>query len=483
MSKPYNIYNTIGLFVGSNISTGYNFIDFAGSLTNNDSPNFNFNLVFPINRVQSVQYSFSETRTDIKSLGSYGNISRPILIQPNINLSFSYYLMSCINDARIGFYINQPSGYSTTGTPIYGHSMNICPISGFIDRTNARTNETTLNYPFTQREPKNFYVATSQDFNDLNDYSTGNYKSSNTDVFAFGDCYLNSYKQSTSVNQIPLVNVDFICNNLEYYNYASGKNIPSINPKDGSIRSGIIFNLPNNFETTNKSSPTVLLPSDISVDIKSVPSGDYLSTVNNNVISTVLDVYGDKITLNQDADTVNLPISISDLKLQSYNFELNLNREPLYNIGYKFPLDRRINFPVFCNLDFNAIVGENRTGSLIKFINKDREWDITIKLSFQPYQSYTGVAIIYKFLGSKFNSLSIEDGIDKLRTANFSFTTELNPNYNTRGFFISGILGIPNNKSIELILGTGIGDGLNPIEMIDFSEILLSNGNIIQPLY
>lgn len=479
MSKLYNIYNQIGVFVGPAPSWTGHFINSFGQITNNDNPDLNFNLVFPLNRIQSVNYGFFESRTDIKSLGSYGNISRPNLIQPNINLSFSYYLMGLINEVRLGLIVNQKSGI--TGEPLYGQSANICPISGFLDRTYQPTNDSALHWPLSTREPRNIFVATNELFDDLNDYITGNYKSSNVDVFAFGDCYLNSYKTSASVGQIPIVNVDFICNNIESYNFASGKNIPSINPKNGLINSGNIFDLPNSFQGSGL--PTVVLPSDMTISINSVPSGDYLSAIVNNVKSTILDVYGDKITLNQDNDSFNLPIDINDVKLQSYNIDLSLTREPMYNIGYKFPMDRRINFPVFCNIDFNMLVGQNATGSLVNLITKDRKWDITIKLNYQVHQLYTGTAIIYKILDSKLNSLSIDEGVGKLRSANLSFTVELNPNSNTKGFYMSGVLGVIGNQANQTILGTGVSDGLNPIEIIDFSELLLSNLVINKPIY
>lgn len=480
MPKLYNIYNQVGVFVGPAPSNTGHFLNTFGQPTNNDNPDINFNLVFPLNRVQTVNYGFSKTYTDIKSLCAYGTIARPSLIQPTVNLSFSYYLMGLINEARLGFLVNQPSGI--TGQPLYGQSTNICPISGFLDRTLQPSNDTQIRWPLTTREPRNIFVATNEGYDDLNDYRTGNFKSAGVDVFAFGDCYINSYKSSASVNQIPTVTVDYICDNIETYNYASGKNIPSINPKDGSVLMGNTFNLPNNFQGSGL--PTVVLPSDMRISLVGVPSGDYLSAIVNNVNIPILDVYGDKINLTQDLDLVNLPININDVKLQSYNIDLNLNREPMYNIGYKFPLDRRINFPVFCNLDFNMIVGETATGSLATFFTKDRKWDITIQLNYQVHQLFTGAAIIYKFLGSKFNNLSIEDGIGKLRTANMSFTTELNPNINTRGFFMSGILGVTTSASSnQIVLGTGIADNASPIELIDFSQLLLSPINPSRPIY
>lgn len=479
MGKLYNIYNQIGLFVGPSPSNTGHFLNLFGQPTNNDNPDLNYNLIFPINRVQSISYGFSQPRTDIKSLGSYGNISRPTLIHPDINLSFSYYLMGLINEARLGFLVNQPSGL--TGQPLYGQSANISPISGFLDRNYKQSNDTPIHWPLSTREPKNIFVATKQVFDDLDDYISGNYKSAGVDVFSFGDCFLTSYKSSASINQIPTVNVEYICNNIESYNYASGKIIPSINTKNGLADSQNTFNLPNNFQGSGL--PTVVLPCNMKVSISSIPSGNILTAIIGNIDTPVLDVYGDKIFLTQDSDIVNLPININDVKLQSYNFDLTLNREPLYNLGYKFPIDKKINFPVFCNLDFSMIVGENSTGSLSTFINKDRVWDISIQLDYQVKQLFTGAAIIYKFLSCKFNSMEIRDGIGQLRTANLSFTTELNPDINTAGFFMSGILGVITIPSQQAILGTGIGNDTNPLELIDFSELLLSVINPTHPIY
>ncbi len=483
MPKNVVIYNQIACFAGPSPASGYHFIDQDGNLANNDNSNNYFNLVFPINRIFQVSYGWNESRTDIKSLGKYSTIARPILIQPDITLSFSYYLMGLINEARLGFVINQPSGFS--GVPIYGQSLNVCPISGLIDRTYQRSNETPIGWPLTTREPRNLFIATNKGYDDINDY-TGNYiyKSNNIDVFAFGDCYLNSYKTSAAINQIPYVSVDFICSNVSCYNGGSGNNIPSIDPKTYSLRTGIIFNLPNNFQGNNL--PTVLLPCDISLDINSIPSGDYLACINNNTLSTLLDSFGRRIAVTQDKETVNLPINLNDIKIQSYNIDLTLNREPLYNIGYKAPMDRCINFPVFANINFSILVGDNVTGSLIKYITKDREYDINVKLSYQNNTLlYSGTAILYRFWGSKFNSINFSEGVGQYRTVNLSFTTEIKPDNTIKGFFMSGQLGV---FPLSSLIGSMLGDDFDNIGEID--ELLTEDGGGIilsdtvnQPLY
>ena len=471
MPKPVVIHNQVGVFAGPAPATGYHFINQQGIQINRDDPDSYFNLVFPINRVFQVSYGWSESRTDFKSLGYRGNILRPVLVQPDVTLSISYYLMGLINEARLGFVFNQPSGNVSSGEPIYGQSLNICPISGFVDRTYQRSSETPLNWPLTYRDSRNLFIATKRDFDDLNDYSSNYYyKSSDVDVFAFGDCFLNNYKTSASVGQFPTVTVDFVCNNVVYYSGGSGNNIPSVDPQTFIPWSGITFNLPNNFQGNHL--PTTILPSDINLDISSVPSENYLAVINNRTLSTLLDSYGRKILELPEEEVRNLPVDFRDIKIQGYSIELNLNREPMYNLGYKLPLDRQINFPVFANLTLTMLVGDDATGSLNRYIAEDREYDVNIKMKFQKNtQAFSGVGIIYRFLGAKFNSISISESIQQHRTVTMSFTSELRPESNTNGFFMSGQLGVLFGNQIPDIL---LGDDFAQTGSID--ELLLEDG-------
>ena len=116
----------------------------------------------------------------------------------------------------------------------------------------------------------------------------------------------------------------------------------------------------------------------------------------------------------------------------------------MYNLGYRLPLDRRINLPVFANLNFSLIVGDNQTGSLRDVIKNDEEYDIKIRLNYQANsQQNNGTAVLYEFLGAKLNSVNISESLSEKRLGSFSFTSEINPNNLNKGFFISGQLGIP----------------------------------------
>jgi hypothetical protein len=413
MPKNRVIYNQIGTFVGPCPSTGYHFLTSGGVPTNNDNPETDFNLVFPLNRIVQASYGFSESRTDLKSLGYYGTLARPVT-NHDVNLSLSFYQAGLINERRLGFTMNFPSSNTSTGTPIYNNR--VIPISGFLDRNYNSGSETSLGWPLSTTDERNIFIATKQNYDDLNNTSSSPDFQTSCDVFSFGNCFLNSYRTNGGVGQISKVSVDFTCNNIEFYNYGSGKNIPSVNPKDFTIIPNKTFSLPNNFQGTGL--PTVLIPSDITVDI---------NRSDNSVIN-------------------NVPISFSDIKIQNYSIDLSLPRDPLYNLGYRLPIDRRINLPVYSNLNFNVIVGDSQTGSLINITKDDKEYDIKLKLRYQSNSFRNdGIAVQYDFIGAKLNDMNISESISNHRVASFSFTSEINPINLNKGFFMSGQLGIQLN--------------------------------------
>lgn len=441
------IYNQIGVFSSNAISSGGHFLSTDGVINNSDNPTQNYNLIFPLMRIIHADYGFSQPRTDIKNLGTIGTLARPILAPPTVNLSINYYQQGLCNEARMGFVFNRNSGYYSEGDPIYGNRVIF--ISGFLDRQYERSNETELNWPLTTRDCRNIFIATKQDNSDLNNtVDTPPFQSNTVDCFAFGGCYLTNYKTSCSVGSFPQCSVSFSCDNIVFYNGASGKNIPSVDPKTAIQNTQYQFNLPNTFQGTGL--PSVLLPQNISLDI----------------------------TNSDGSDIVDLPVNISDLKIQGYDINMDLDREPLTNLGYKLPLDYPINLPVYVELNINAIIGNSQSGSLTSLIQKDKDYDIKIRLNYSSNKLFNGTAILYEFLGAKFNNLSINDDIGSNRNCNLSFTTEINPTKLNKGFFVSGQLGIPNTGVMsELTLGDDIF-GLGVIDSITTEngrEILIRN--------
>lgn len=447
MSKSQVIYNQVGLFVGPAPSSGYHFLDTYGNQRNvSGILGENYNLVFPLNRVNGISYSIEPPIENISQLGSFGAVARPILDNTDVNLNIKYNLMGLVNEARIGMYVNTPSGDLITGEFRYGTGR-ICPISGFYtrDMDNSHSPD-TLNWPLAYRDARNIFVAARKDSLSFNSthgdaWSGLDYQAyQDIFVYGFGDCYLNSYKFDISVGTPPSVSIDYTCNNIEVYGSGSGLDIPSISPGNQNLRSGIKFNIPDNFQGSNL--PTVLLPSDISLDIR-----------------------------QRDSDSIDLDNSIvdfKDIKIQNFSFNFNLNRKALYGVGYKYPTDRVVTFPVECDVSFNCVAGDGKSGSLSNLIRYDRDYDITMQLNYQQGNDiFTGLAVEYEFLGSKFNGLNSDVSISEKKLTQFNFTTELSPHKNNQGLFIRGYLGLTRTPSFdEIFLGASGTPPGDPVKIL-----------------
>lgn len=437
MPKIHTIYGNIGGFSGPG-GTKYHFISENGNLNSEASATGNYSLIFPLNRVISTTFSINADRTNISHLGDLGTIKRPLLNNVEVNLSVDWYINGLINEQRIGLQCNIPSGDSFTGPMLYGTGR-VSPIYGLYSRDTNRSYESEFGWPLFQREPRTMFFATSKSNTDFNNRISGNdissmYRNTDVDVYGFGDCFLNSYRVSAGVNQLPQVSTTFICNNLEVYSSGFDCYIPSISATSNNVESGYKFSIPNNFQGTGL--PTVLIPSDISLSIKQ--------------------------RTNSSENLTDLFLDYTDVKIQSFDFSFNLNRTPLYSIGSKFPLDKPIQFPVICSLDFNLLPGDNKAGSLVSLLKRDEEYDIIIKLNYQRNsQIFNGTAIEYQFIGAKLNNFEDNISVSQRKNNSLSFTTELDPLNTTRGLFITGYLSIPNYPTdVSYLLGDFDFDGV-----------------------
>lgn len=436
-------YYCEGIFAGPAPSSGYHFLHYTGTL-NNDHTDLikNHNLLFPINRVQNVSFSFTPGRIDVKQLGRRPLIDYPNVNSPNIRLGFDYLLNGLANDARLGLNVNYAQYHypNTGGTPKYADNFTVNLLSGLMGRQlTAPTGDPF--FPLACRDNRNIFLVRTWD-TDQQLFKRGKEKITEPDftrigadvestgyqVFAFGNCYLENYRTRGAVNDFPTSSVSFSCENVAFYLSGSGANIPAINTQTRQIVNSNKFVIP---VTYNEGGPYILHPGDIVLDVTS--TGDSLS---------------------------GLGIDFNNIFITDYQIEMNLNREPLSSIGYKCPVDRQINFPVFVDLNFGMTVGDTTSGSLINLLNIDSGYNIILRLrnplecppyintSGNPRQSgpvFTGngqTAIRYDFRDAKFIGARYDTSIGSNKSANLIFRTEVNPDEPSKGFYISGLLNI-----------------------------------------
>ena len=449
--KNQVIYSSLGVYAGPAPSSTGHFIAEDGQINNSWSIiTGNNSLVFPLNRVIQTSYSVTPPRTPISHLGDYGAIARPILDPPEIIFNVSYHLMGLINEMRLGLLANIPTSGGDGMAMLYG-TGNVSLLSGLYTRDYSPTIELGYyNWPLNCREPKNMFVAVKKDGGDLNDRTSGTilqtlYKNTSVDVYGFGDCYLRSYNCSASVGQIPTVSIEMSSTNIEVYSSGLCCDIPSVNPITYNIRSGTKFSIPNNFEGAGL--PTVMLPRDISLSIKQ--------------------------RSNNSANLTDALADFTDLKIQSFNFNFNLNRSPLYSLGTKIPYDQKITVPVISKLDFNSFMGDSKAGSLASLVRRDEEYDISIRLNYQNRSFFDGVGICYNFFGAKLDNISSSSSISSRQSFNMSFSTQLDPKGVNNGVFMTGYLGIPNGPTDLVYLSDDFDGGGIDILLMENGDLFL----------
>ncbi len=425
---PYSGYHWVDSFGNFNNGANYGISGYSGYSGTTGA--VNFNLVQSLSRVQSFSYSINTQKSDILALGKRSNIARPDIISPTVEIQFEYLQNSFINENRMGFNVNFTQPYGTNADlPFYIDNFSVCPISGFIDRNLIRSSN-EVGYPFTYRDCRNIFLAVGsrQGFDiNFNTFSGLNPNYATLNTVGFGNCYITNYKATAQVGDFPRVVCSYLGENMQIYFSGSGIPIPALNKQTRQPIPNKVFSLPTDYPGKNMLS--VLLPRDITLDIYSRPR-----------MTNRLAVDGLGTTGGYNPKILDLGTSFTDYKIQSYSINLPLNREPLNSLGWKLPVDQQINFPVYVTLDFQTIVGDLETGSLVNYLNKETEYDLVVKLKNTRPGYQQGEIVRYDFRRAVFNNFSYGDRIADNKFGNFSFVVELDPDDPSKGFYMSGAI-------------------------------------------
>lgn len=400
MPRFRQIYNIWGVYVGPSPASGYHYEDYNQDGHNNSELGiFDFNRVKQIDRINSFNYSIDIERINLAQLGVRSLVERPIVNHPTVQINFNYWAIGVRNEARLGMVVNYPN---ITGTPVINGEISC--FDNFITR---------------DTDYRNLFVAIKPDNNDLNGSvgdQFGGGQPSGLFTLGFGDCYLNSYKISASVGNIPQVSVGFIGDNMTAFSSGSGVNIPAIYPKSGQLISGLTFTIP---KTDSVPIPSILRPSDITVK--------FLSADGN------------------EASDAFLGVNNSGIPIQSFDLSINLDREELKSIGYAVPIDRRLNFPILANFNITSIITDNSPDNLVNKLSSDNSYTVQIDIRNPGCGGLNNreIALQYKLKPSKLSNISYNYDLRGNLIGNFSFTSEVDIDNPNKGMFISGLLNAP----------------------------------------
>ena len=404
------IYNNQLLFTGPAPASGYYYTNTNGDLL----PTGAINLIQPVQRVEQFSYQINTNPTTLSEIGNASAIYDFNLNPPEVNLNFSYKIRDLRNEARLGLYVKlgTPNLDQFDGEQVYP-SGNILSGFSFGDNNyafNANLVEATNNtfkYPYKYRDQRNLFLVVNPNPEDVIGSNISGFP-----VFAFGNCYMTSYGVNLQVGDFPKATLNYVADNIIYYASGTSGVSPYLNPKSGTLNTGVKFNIPNydkNFEEY-LSPISVLLPGEATIDIY-----DKNSTSKNksNIIT-------------------------QDAALQSFNFTIPLNRESLKTLGYVYPVDRQINTPIIVDGSFSAIYKNIMySGSPLIDIKSESEYDIVVKLN-----KSNETIIQYDLRGVKLKDYTYDSSIGNNATISYSFYCDMDMNSypHPNGLFMSGLL-------------------------------------------
>ena len=378
-----------------------------------------------IHRVQSANYAFNISRTDVNQYGELAAIDRVVLETPTVSLDFSYYLANFANEEALGFTVF-PNSETTP----------ISAVSGIIDKT---------------QDEKNYFIKTVAEGQDAIS-ENGTAAAEGDSVIGIGNAFLTSYSVEAAVGSFPTVSVSAEGMNMRFDSLDSSAEgtIPSLDKIEGTA-SAEKYKLPDAVRsvggTAAVDSQTIstLRPGDIKVSLVQSPK-NWL--VDQDADFGSFDDDPDAGENDYDLPGVKLPSSranfINSANIQSFNISFDLSRTPIQRLGNRFAFAREIDFPVNITTSFEAILTDLTTGSLSDLIDCEKSYDLKVDL-YSPKgcqedgsDSFPVCTYIVKDLKPDSQSFSSSSGDNK--TVSIEFTSQIGgPNQTDVGLFMKGI--------------------------------------------
>ena len=401
MPRNRIIYNVEGLYVAP----------YSGEQNaNSDYYLANHLILKRLEKIQNFNYSIQQPRLNAQGFGQKQNIFRGTTLSPEVNFNFSYIPDGVTNENRLNFNVNNFSGFNT---PMFS---GLCSNTGTL---NDRDFYLIINKTDDDLFFENVTLSNSL-INPTNITQVINSNSKNYGLLHFQNSYLTEYSFNVSLGNIPIVNQSYVADNIVFYNSGSGVKYTFLDLKSGINQVNndtIIIPKSLNYNQTAISGQNILLPGDASVTF-----------YTNNTTGILF--YNDTI--------------------QSLDYSLSFNRKSYRAINYKFPLLRKIEFPINGKLNTSFIVEEDLSGSFFDTLNRDEDYNIVVNFNNRKVGVDQTKLI---FSGCKFTNINYDSSIGSNKTATLSFDFDLDPDFGRRGLFVSGnvLYAVLNNQKKVLI--------------------------------
>ena len=318
--------------------------------------------------VQSVGVGFSQQRQKSKQVGSKSLAINDITRMPDVDLSISYYYTpAMLNENMLGL-INDQTGIAKSAF-----------FSGYTN------------------EDQNFYIANHPDQGSDIIENSGIPNNNLSEVICIGNAFLTNYSLGFSIGSVPVASTSYKCSNVNIQTDASAiYDIPAINLDSGN---------------NNNVGRVKLTQSSIS------GFGDY--TGINRFYPPLCSPTEVNSTL-QNLQIGGAPIS-GDAHLQSFSFDIPINRVDLFGLGSDYPYGRKVQYPLTSSVSVEFLVSGLATGEIANLITAESGYDFNIEV-VDTGEDFTHT---FSFSDLKLESSAYNMAVNDQMTYSLSFSHEI----------------------------------------------------------
>jgi hypothetical protein len=428
MARNRIIYNVEGLY----------FAPYSGEQNPYSTYYLNgYQILKRLEKVQNFNYSIQQNRANAQGFGQKQNIFRGVSGPPEVSFNFSYVPDGVTNENRLNFDV---ATFNSTTQPAMFSSL--CSNNSlYNDRDfylviNKNDDDLFGNYDINDTSINPITVSDVLDPNSIN-YG----------LLHFQNAYLNEYAFNVSVGNLPTVNQSYVSDNIIFY--TSGYDIRySIL----DIKSGV----------NQPQSDKIIIPKALNL--------------NENTIG------GQNILLPGDANVTFYTNNTTGVlfytdTIQSLDYTLSFNRKAYRSVNYKFPLLRKMEFPINGKLNTSFVVRENLSGSFFDTLNNDDDYNVVVNFN----TNRNGVfPTKLTFSGCKFTNVNYDSSIGSNKTATLSFDFDLDPDFGRRGIFAIGNVLYSSLSGLLEATSDGLVSGLLATDSAIEYDLTWGNTYILQ---
>lgn len=376
-----------------------------------------------LHRVQSINYSFDISRTDVNQFGNLAAIDRIVTEAPTVSLDYSYYCQTGENEAAIGLDVGQVDTSDAALPSITDHGT--C-ISGILKGGSL-----------SPRQDINTYFIRTQGEGQDASQNTANA----TSVIAIGNAFLTSYSVNGSVGDF--VTADVNCEALNML----------FDPTPGTTVNDPTLNEESGVNQYTISAGTVNLPIAVAGTGETAASTTTYTAGSDPDIPVALR-HGDVNLILAD-NALGYNITGNEVNAQNFTYSFDLSRTNLERLGSRFAYSKEIDFPLSASMDVSFIIGDMDTDSantadvdqVEELLNdSDPEFNLTVNCFGNAQSAGTSTASIadgLQFLlkGAKLDSQGFSSSIGDNKTMDITASAQIGgPTDTTHGIAINHLI-------------------------------------------